>query len=201
MPVTVSTVLLVGPAYYLVRQMISQPQLVANNEETRHLQDAILTAIGDPRVDRLYLVNAPPSMSPVWNSLRFLAEVGGRPDLRVRVVNTFRGSIRADGGEGMVKLVRRGDELEGVITIGPGQTVLGDLSPGAAGRLGEPGMIEYGPLAHFDLDALGHWTYTGTRFSFRIPHALREDFAIVGLDPSREGVFALLPGTQWTRVS
>lgn len=91
--------------------------------------------------------------------------------------------------------------LVGLVTVGQSQILFGGISPSDGRQLGEPGMIAYGPLTQFDSDALGHWTYTGTQFSFSIPHASREDFAIVGFDPGREGFFALLPGLQWTRVS
>ena len=127
-------------------------------------------------------------MTPPFSLLRFLAAVGGRPDLHVRVVNTLSGPIPADDGQGSVKVVRRGDEVRGLVTVGQSQNLFGGLSPNDVRRLGEPGMIEYGPL-------------TGTQFSFRIPHASREDFAIVGFDPGKEGFFALLPGLEWTRVS
>ena len=57
-PVAVSSILLVGPLYYIAQETIAQPQLVANNEVTTRRQNAILTAISDPRIHRLYLVNA-----------------------------------------------------------------------------------------------------------------------------------------------
>ena len=202
-PVAVSSILLVGPMYYILQEIIAQPNLVANNEMTTHFQDAILTAISDPRIHRLYLVNASGggSMTPPLSLLRFLAAVGGRPDLHVRVVNTLSGPIPADDAQGSVEFVRRGDEIRGLVTVGRSQSLFGGITPTDARQLGEPGVIAYGPLKQFDLDALGNWTYTGTQFSFGIPHASREDSAIVGFDPGREGFFALLPGLQWTRVS
>jgi hypothetical protein len=201
-PIGVSLLLAIGPSYYIARQINGQPGLVAYGQATRQLQDAVLGAIADPSIHRLYLMNATSSMSPGLSLLRFLADAGGRPDLRLRVINTFGGDIPADDGRGAVKLIRRGDYLEGFITAGSSQTLFRDLSYDEAQRLGESGLIEYGPLTQFDVDRLGHSNFAGSRLSFRIPNASREDFAIVGLDPGREGVFALVsPDTRWTRVS
>ena len=188
-PIAVSSILLVGPLYYIGQEIIAQPNIAANNEATTHLQNAILTAISDPRIQRLYLVNANETgpMTPPLSLLKFLAAVSDRPDLHVRVVNTLSEPIPADDVQGGVEFVRSGNQVRGLVTVGQSQNLFGGMSPADVQQLGEPGMIEYGPIR-------------GTQFSFRIPHARREDFAIVGFDPGREGFFALLPGLQWTHV-
>lgn len=201
-PMSVFLLLAVGPFYYFAQQVSLQPGLVSNGRATRELQDVTLDAISDPNVHRLYLVNASSSMSPGLNLLQFLAAVGMRPELHLRVVNTIGGAIPAGSGRGAVRFIDRGDELEGVISIGSSQELFGGLSRGDAQRLGEPGMIEYGPLTQFEVDRFGHWSYTGRQLSFLVPRVFREDFVIVGLDPGQEGIFILMPPSmRWTRVS
>jgi hypothetical protein len=201
-PIGVAALLAIGPSYYMARQIIRQPGLVAYGQATRRLQDTVLKSIADPSIHRLYLVNATSSMSPGLSLLRFLADTGGRPDLLLRVVNRFEGDIPAEDGGGAVEFTRRGDDLEGLIIAGPSQTLFTGLSYDAAQRLGEPEMIHYGPFTQFDVDQFGHSHFAGSRLSFRIPNASRKDFAIVGLDPGHEGVFVLVsPSTQWRHVS
>ncbi len=200
--VSIGCLVLIGPAYYLTQQALAQPELVSENRATTRTQEAILAAIGDESVDRLYLVNATSSMSPGLNALRFLAALGGRPDLRLRVVNTFTGEIPSEDGQGGVGFRRQGDDLIGTITIGSSQRLLRDLSPDEARRLSQPGIIEYGPILGFRMDSLGKWEYVGRQLMFRIPFASRDDYAIVGLDPSRPGVFIRDPmSTGWRRLS
>jgi hypothetical protein len=189
----IAWLVLIGPAYYLTQQALAQPELVSENRATMRTQEAILAAIGDESVSRLYLVNATSSMSPGLNALRFLAALGDRPDLRLRVVNTFTGEIPSADGLGGVGFSQRGDDLIGTITIGSSQRLFRDLSPEEARRLGQPGIIEYGPILGFHVDSLGKWEYVGRHIMFRIPFASRDDYAIVGLDPSRAGVFVREP--------
>ncbi len=200
-PAALGCLVLVGPVYYLAQQVIAQPDLVAENRTTARTQSAILAAVNDRDVHRLYLVDATSAMSPGLSALRFLAALGDRPDLRLRVVNTFTGDIPSDGRRGGVEFVRQGDELTGRITIGPSQRLFRDLTPVQARQLGQPGMIEYGPIGRFRVDAYGKWEYVGRELTFLIPYASRDDYALVGLDPARSGVFALEPPSmQWMRV-
>jgi hypothetical protein len=201
-PIAVSSLLVVGPVYYFVQQAIGQPDLVSENRMTAQIQDAVLAAVSDPDVHRLYFVNATPAMSPGLNALRFLAALGGRPDLRLRVVDTFTGDVPSEDGKGGMEFVQQGNELTGRITIGSSQRLLRDLSPEEAHRLGQPGMIEYGPIAGFQVDSFDRWEFVGHELTFHIPFASRDDYAIIGIDPARTGVFALEPpGLRWMRAS
>jgi hypothetical protein len=200
-PAAVASLLVVGPVYYLAQQAIAQPDLVSVNRTTARTQDAILATMRDPGVHRVYLVNATSSMSPGLSALRFLAAVSGRSDLRLRVVNTFTGDVPSEGGQGGVDFARQDDTLLGVISVGPSQYLFRDISPKETRMLGQTGMIEYGPIVGFRVSSLGKWEYVGRRFTFQIPYASRDDFAIVGLDPARSGVFVLAPPSMtWMRV-
>jgi hypothetical protein len=201
-PVAVAGLVLIGPVYYFAQEAIAQTDLVSESRMTARTQAAILAAVRDPEVHRLYLVNATSTMSPGLNALRFLATLGGRPDLRLRVVNTFTGEVPSNPERGSVEFVRRGDELTGRIRVGSSQRLFRDLTPEDAHRLGQPGMIEYGAMDRFRVNSFGEWEFVGRELKFRIPFASRNDYAIMGLDPARSGVFALEPPSlQWERVS
>lgn len=200
--VAVLSILLVGPLYYFAQETFGQPGVVANNEVTKRRQNAILTALSDPRIHRLYFVNATAgSLTPPYSLLKYLAGVAGRPDLYVRLVNTLTGPIPADDVQGGVSVFRRGNEIRVLVSVGQSQQLFYGMPPAVAGELGEPGLIEYDPLTRFEADASGQWAYVGRDFSFRIPDASREDYAIVGFDPGREGFFARMPDSQWVRVA
>ncbi len=201
-PVVAAGLILVGPAYYFAQEVIAQPRLVSESRMTARTQAAILAAVHDPQVHRLYFLNATYTMSPGLNALRFLAVIGGRPDLRLRVVNTFTGDIPSNDGRGGVEFLREDDDLSGRITVGSSQRLFRDLTPEEARRLGQPGMIEYEPIDGFRVNSFGKWEFVGRELTFRIPFASRDDYAIVGLDPARSGVFALEPPSfRWKQVS
>jgi hypothetical protein len=193
---TVALLIVVGPLYFVAQTVLAQPTLVRANRTTADLQRVILLELRNPELRRLYLVDAPPTLTPGMPALEFLAALSNRENVALRVVNTFDDD--ADGhrpGGQCVELRLEGDRLTGTIQIGPSQHLFGAgvLTPSSASRLGQPGILTYAPVTQLSRTAWGTWEVVQTSLTFYIPHAARRDYAVVGLDPGEPGVHSVEP--------
>lgn len=201
-PVLMVAMVAVGPMYFFQQGIQRQHELVQTNRINVALESAIVDELRNPRVKRIYLIDAPPTLMPGMSALQFLAARAQRNDVRLRVINTLAGqSVPKAGPQVGVRFEQRGSMLVGTVHVDPSQTLFGYLTPRDARKLGQIGLISYGPIYDFGTTAWGQSFVEQQSFTFFIPQASRGDFAIVGLDPKDPRVHRLsLPSMTWVPV-
>lgn len=194
--IPVAVGLLIGPVYLVGSEVAAQADRVSENHLAEHLRRVILNETTPPTINRLYVVNAPPVLTPGVPALEFLSSLNDREDLAFRIVNTYNGVATGETvpNEG-VRFSFQGDDLVGTVLIGKGDQFLGVSTTDV------PGIISFEPLEGIATNEFGRQVIVGRSLTFRIPES-NEDFVIVGLDPAQAGVFVYrsIEG-EWARAS
>lgn len=187
-PAVIALLLVVGPLYGTLDLLHEQALRADDNRVTDRLQSTILEEMRDPAVSAVYLVNATEFASPGSGLLNYLAAQVGREDLTLRVVNTLFGwdRQRRHATEGL-SIEERPNGLRGRIVVGPNERLFSYVDPDKF-HLGQPAVIEYGPIEEFATNAWGQ-TYVAQRtLEFSIPPR-RGDVVVAGIDPASEQIY------------
>jgi hypothetical protein len=184
------------PSYFVARQILAQPSLVRENRTAAALGGTIERALRDAKIQRLYLFNTPLAFSPGLPALKFLAALNRRDDVRLRVVNELDASTgHAAASSQWISFATSNEALRIAIRVGPSQHVLADLGAESLGTLGEPGLIEYGPITQLATNAWGKRVIAQRELVFFIPNATRDDYVLVGMDPAYSSVHVYAAST------
>jgi hypothetical protein len=188
--------IVVTPVYFVARQLFAQPNLVRENRTAAALELTIEQALRDTNIKRLYLFNAPPALRPGLPALTYLARLSGRDDVRLRVVNVLDANPGGAEGRGRwIKFAPAHEALRVGIRVGASQHIFGDLDAKSLGMLGEPGLIEYGPVTGLATNAWGKRFLAQEELVVFIPDATRDDYVLVGMDPADSSVHVYTAST------
>lgn len=207
--------LLINPVYSFYKLRVSQEEYVTYNLYAREFQSVLSEEIKNSKVQRLYLINDIIGTYGSLSQLKYLAALAGRKDVTLRVVNSLGCDLKVVNslgcynpnspveGEGVeVKTVN--NQLLVSIQVGEGESLdFPSVPPENFAKLGVKGLISYdfeGQLKNYapgpkELQPLKKMTVS-------IPDASRNDYLLIGFDPSRPGVHILRPNdSKWQVAS
>jgi hypothetical protein len=183
-PAAAALLVVIGPVHLLTQSLLSQRELVAENDQANAIQVAAAQQLRDPAVHRLYLVNAAYQLV----ALQFVAAREGRRDVVLRVVDPV-GYHPAPNEPGVGTSFRlKRDVLEVRVRLGTSQFGFGYVTRQGLDRLRTAKEISYGPITELGTNAWGKQQVKQKVLVFSIPDADRGDYAVVGFDPAVPGV-------------
>jgi hypothetical protein len=195
----VAVLVFASPLALLALSRVEQAERIHQNISAREFQAAVLSALGDPGVQRLYLVNA---RDEGLAALDVLSARTDRHDVAARVVTKMSGAATAADPAVGTTITRRGAALRVDTRYGRGQRPFGYVTPEDLSRLQASSAVAYGPITRLRSNSWGKQLVDQDSLSVTLPDADRFDYALVGFDPGTEGVHVYTPTSdRWQRFS
>jgi hypothetical protein len=193
-----AVLVLASPVGQLAESVSDQTRRVDENTSAREFQAAVLSALRDPRLRRLYVVNARDAGQA---ALEMLTARSRRDDVAARIVTTLSGVTVAAPTVGTT-VFRQGSHLRVDTRYGPGQRPFGYVTPEGLRRLQASNAVAYGPITGLRSNPWGKQEVDQESLMVTLPAADRFDYALVGFDPGRDGVHVYTPASdRWQPFS
>ena len=190
--VLVALFVLAGPVHFIADNVEEQADIVRSQERSAELRRTVSDVLAGGRVDRLYLLNDidPGSLQA---KLEMYAALADHDDVSVRVIDHIVGYDPEGGETSGVTFTTGADtgEVRVDIQLGDGERFFSLMDAERAAGFGVPGVIEYGPIDQFELNATGRSVVAQNRLTVSLP--ARDSIAVVGFDPVIDGVHVFIP--------
>jgi hypothetical protein len=188
--------IMINPIYSFYRLTQNQEGLVTTNHDARQFQNVLYKEIQKNKVQRVYLINDIIGTYGSLAQLKYVASLAGRNDVILRVVNSLKSynpNFPVEGEGVKVKIIK--NELLVSTHLGKSESFdFPSVPPEKLANLGVKGLINYGLVDQVKNSvASGEEIETVKEMSVSIPYASRNDYLLIGFDPSQPGVHIFRP--------